>query len=160
MIAVRSAGAADIAGLAITLAPDISPQQLEDRWQGHLAGHGKMLVVELVGHAVATVSMEGDPFHRSDSLRLFALAVGPAYRRRGVAAALIEAVEDEARLIGLNSVHLEVAVENVNATRLYERLGYQRLNPLYIDTWTRVLSDGSEQQIEDLSCVMVKRFDE
>jgi ribosomal protein S18 acetylase RimI-like enzyme len=59
-------------------------------------------------------------------LRLFALDVGLRFRGRGIGTALIEAVERRARRQGLRGVNLEVGVDNGDAIRLYERLGYRR----------------------------------
>jgi ribosomal protein S18 acetylase RimI-like enzyme len=52
------------------------------------------------------------------------MAVEPAYRRRGVGAALLEAAEDEARRRGLPYMTLMVTEENAAARALYERAGY------------------------------------
>jgi ribosomal protein S18 acetylase RimI-like enzyme len=52
------------------------------------------------------------------------LAVLEAYRGRGIGSALIAAAEAWARDLGLDELRLEVADENADARRLYERLGY------------------------------------
>jgi ribosomal protein S18 acetylase RimI-like enzyme len=52
------------------------------------------------------------------------LEVRPAYRRRGVATALIAAAEREARRCRAAKIHLEVSVANAAARRLYEANGY------------------------------------
>ena len=61
----------------------------------------------------------------------------------GVGTALVEAVEDTARRNGLQSVNLEVAVDNTDAIRLYQRLGYERVG-------------GPEMVFEELSWIMIK----
>ena len=85
-----------------------------------------MLVAELDGRVVGTVSMGGHGFQRQGSLRLFALDVGAAFRRRGVGTALVKAVEAIASGRDLDEVNLEVAIGDRDAIRLYERLGYRR----------------------------------
>ncbi len=53
------------------------------------------------------------------------LAVAPAARRRGVAAALLEAAEDQARARGATKLSLRVLSTNDSAIRLYERMGFE-----------------------------------
>jgi ribosomal protein S18 acetylase RimI-like enzyme len=52
------------------------------------------------------------------------MAVEPAYRRRGIARALLEAAEHEARKRSLPYMALMVTEENAEARALYERSGY------------------------------------
>jgi [ribosomal protein S18]-alanine N-acetyltransferase len=47
------------------------------------------------------------------------------YRRRGVASALTEAAEHEAKSRGYDRLRLTVAVDNRPAQAVYERLGYE-----------------------------------
>ena len=58
-------------------------------------------------------------------LGIFGLAVTPAARRRGVAAALLTAAEDQARAQGAAKLSLRVLSTNDSAIRLYERQGFQ-----------------------------------
>ena len=126
------------------------------RWRERRDGHREILVALLDGEVAGTVSMGGRRHGRPGSLRLFALDVGPAYRRRGVGAALIGAVEQEARRRNLRAVNLEVAVENEDAIRLYERLGYERQGGPFIDRWWRLKDDGTRDQVEQPSYVLAK----
>ena len=155
-IVVRRAEAEDIAGLADALWPDVRRAQVEYRWEEHRDGYREVLVAKLDGRVVGTVSTSGHRHQMPDSLRMLALDVGPAFRGRGVGAALVRAVEEEARRRGLAQVNLEVAVSNVNAVRLYERLGYSRLGEPVVDRWTRLADDGGSEQVEELSWVMVR----
>jgi ribosomal protein S18 acetylase RimI-like enzyme len=54
------------------------------------------------------------------------LFVAPAYRRRGVARALMRAAADFCRASGAARIDLSTAVDNVPAQALYQDLGYQR----------------------------------
>jgi ribosomal protein S18 acetylase RimI-like enzyme len=56
--------------------------------------------------------------------RLYSIAVDPALRGQGVAAALIAAAENAARARGSRSVRLEVRASNKAALSLYERAGF------------------------------------
>ena len=118
-----------------------------------------MLVAELEGQPVGTVSMGGHGFQRSGSLRLFALDVGADFRDQGIGTALVRAVEAAAADRALREVNLEVAVENEDAVRLYERLGYRRVGEQVMDRWEQKHDDGSIRIVEAPSWVMVKSPD-
>ena len=91
---IRRALKHDIAGLAANLMPELSVQQVCQRWQEHQDGHRELLIAELDEEIAGIVSITGHLHQMPNSLRLFALDVGPAYRRRGVGTALMEVVED------------------------------------------------------------------
>jgi ribosomal protein S18 acetylase RimI-like enzyme len=57
-------------------------------------------------------------------LGVLGLAVAPTARRRGVAAALLTAAEDQARARGAAKLSLRVLSTNHSAIRLYERQGF------------------------------------
>ena len=63
---------------------------------------------------------------RSDIARLYSIAVAETARGRGVAKALLAAVEAAARAHGRARLRLEVRKDNAGAIALYERLGFQR----------------------------------
>ena len=155
-VVIRRARKADVSSLAAVMALEVSLQQLAHRWQGHLEDHREMLVAALDGKVAGTVSMGGRP-EQPGSMRMFALDVAPAFRRRGVGTALITFVEVEARSRGLRSVHLEVAVDNVRAFRLYARLGYERQGEATINRWWRLADDGRRERVEEITYTLVKK---
>jgi ribosomal-protein-alanine N-acetyltransferase len=55
---------------------------------------------------------------------LVSIGVVPEHRRRGVAAALLSAAEEEARSRGADRMALQVSVLNVPAMNMYLRRGY------------------------------------
>jgi len=59
------------------------------------------------------------------------LFVTPAARRRGVGARLLNAAVETARAAGAARLELETGVNNVEAQRLYEKLGWKRDNEFY-----------------------------
>lgn len=63
------------------------------------------------------------------------VAVFPAYRRQGIAGALLDALEDYARVHGASFLTLEVRASNMPAIRLYRGKGYQKVGerPHYYD---------------------------
>jgi len=56
--------------------------------------------------------------------------VDPSVRGRGIGRALVEALEHEARLLGVTAVVLETGTRLTPAIRLYEGMGYSRI-PLF-----------------------------
>lgn len=75
-----------------------------------------------VGHAVLTVrhAMEfGGPLGIVDDLY-----VAPAWRRRGIARALLDALRGECRSRGCRAWQVEVGAGNASAQALYRRLGF------------------------------------
>ena len=125
-LCIRAARKCDLTALTAALEPCIVGAQVTRRLEESLLGYREMLVAELNGQAVGTVSVGGRGFQIPGSLRLFALDVGEAYRNRGVATALVKAVETMAADRGLDKVNLEVAIDNEKAIRLYKRLGFRR----------------------------------
>jgi ribosomal protein S18 acetylase RimI-like enzyme len=59
------------------------------------------------------------------------IGVHPDFRGLGLGTALIDAAVEGFRLAGCRSVHLEVTVQNTAAIRLYERLGFRRVETLF-----------------------------
>lgn len=60
------------------------------------------------------------------------LAVGEAYRGKGIGAALVREVEERLRAKGCLKVNLLVRVENLAARRVYERLGYEEMTGILV----------------------------
>ncbi|WP_405592549.1 GNAT family N-acetyltransferase [Streptomyces sp. NBC_01190] len=85
------------------------------------AGTGRLLL-----GADAAGKNGGDP----GTAVLGRLAVLRSARRGGVGAALVRALEDEARRLGLAGVYLEA---QVHAVPFYERLGYRAYGPEFMD---------------------------
>lgn len=56
------------------------------------------------------------------------LAVQPAYRHRGIGAALVRWLEASARTAGIFTVRLELRESNDEALSFYERLGYREIS--------------------------------
>jgi GNAT superfamily N-acetyltransferase len=55
------------------------------------------------------------------------LYVSPAYRKKGIATALLNAIKDWAKERKLDFIEIKVLVGNDNAIRLYEREGYSEI---------------------------------
>ena len=155
---IRIATDCDLESLADAHGPGISVAQIKRRLEESRKGFRTMLVAIKEGRSVGSVSIGGGRFRRRGSLRLFALDVGPAFRRNGVGTALINAVESIAAESDMEEVNLEVAIDNADAIRLYHRLGYRICGNAVMDCWTRLRDDGSGETIEVPVFVMVRKL--
>jgi ribosomal protein S18 acetylase RimI-like enzyme len=63
---------------------------------------------------------ENDPHHAD----LVSMWVAPTHRRTGLGARLVEAVQQWARNLGVNELHLMVTSENTPAISFYKRCGF------------------------------------
>lgn len=86
------------------------------------------LAKELLGWDIFEMVPDGEPEVETDPSEYYldSLAVWPQYRGRGISTALIEAVENRARLVG-KPVGLLCAEENQSARRVYEHLGFREI---------------------------------
>ncbi len=74
---------------------------------------------DVVGYAVASLA--------GDDVELQRIAVDPAYRRRGLASALLAEIETVAVAAGGTRLLLEVRDDNATATAFYESHGFAEL---------------------------------
>jgi GNAT superfamily N-acetyltransferase len=118
------------AGASVSFMWPLSADRAEAFWSGVADGVAKgervLLVAEDAGGLVGTVQLvlalpENQP-HRGDIAKLL---VAPRARRRGIAAALMNAADDAARAAGKTLLVLDT-VTGGDAERLYPRLGWQR----------------------------------
>ena len=79
------------------------------------------LVAEEDGAAVGT-AMAGYDGHRG---WVYYVAVAPAYRRRGIGAALMRRVEEALKAVGCGKLNLQVRAGNDGAVAFYRDLGYE-----------------------------------
>jgi ribosomal protein S18 acetylase RimI-like enzyme len=91
--------------------------------------HAAILVAELspggerAGYVLATT--KHDYFTRAAHAHVEVIAVTPEAERRGVARALMDAIEEWARRRGFRHVTLNVFGRNARAKALYDSLGYE-----------------------------------
>lgn len=78
-------------------------------------------LVALDGETVAAYAGSQSVMGEADMMNV---AVDPAYRRRGIARALLTALEEALRAAGVSSLTLEVRASNGPAIALYTALGY------------------------------------
>jgi ribosomal protein S18 acetylase RimI-like enzyme len=81
----------------------------------------ELFFVAVEGGGVVGTAMAGYDGHRG---WVYAVAVKPSHRRRGVGAALMARVEEGLRAAGCPKLNLQVRASNRQAVAFYERLGY------------------------------------
>ncbi|MGR8932598.1 MAG: peptidase C39 family protein [Gammaproteobacteria bacterium] len=129
---IRPANANDLNGLLALENASFVTDRLSRRSFRHwlTTDHRILLVAENEGRLTGYILIIYHPGTRL--ARIYSLAVAPARRGHGIARALIETGEEQARLDGKLYLRLEVNVDNTAAIRLYEKLGYRKFG-LYRD---------------------------
>lgn len=96
-------------------------------------GRGAFFVARLNGHVVGCGALRLQEGGAAEIKRMFTLR---AARRRGVARALMAALEQAARDLGARRLVLETGVRQVEAVALYGSIGFERIEPFgeYVDS--------------------------
>jgi GNAT superfamily N-acetyltransferase len=91
------------------------------------AGDGAFVVAHLDDVAVGCGAVRRLDEATAELKRMY---VEPSVRGRGIGRALVEALEREARLLGMTEIVLETGTRLAAAIKLYESMGYARI-PLF-----------------------------
>lgn len=120
--------------------PDVfqyTPGHYRQEWyEAFLSGENLGLMAEvdgqIVGMCLSKVAMTdaGPILRQRKDCKIEDLAVFPAFRRRGIASALLRETEALARSRGCQSVQLNVWALDREAAQLYERAGYAPLRQI------------------------------
>ena len=84
-----------------------------------------------------------------------ALRVIPNLQKLGIGSLLVHAAEDAIRQHGFHTAQLNVSLENPNARRLYDRLGYTVVDEETVN-WSFTTPDGAFVEVEEHEWVMQK----
>jgi GNAT superfamily N-acetyltransferase len=123
----------------------------EVAWSGDLPVGSAMLV--LPGHPEWSIMA-----HRENAPEVRDVKTVAAWRRRGVARALMLALEGEARALGYGRVALSVGLEPTfeAARSLYASLGYRHAHGPLISSTTLEAEDGSRFAVAGAMTFLVK----
>lgn len=146
-ITVRPMREADVEPLAAAL--DWPPGGIRARWNDSCQGNREIFVAVWQKRVAGSVSINVHP-GLPDDLHLFALDVSPLLQRRGIGAALIARVEQEAARRSFDRVWLDVAVDNHGAKRLYERMGFEASGETVTLSYSVPETDGKWRDVEEL----------
>jgi GNAT superfamily N-acetyltransferase len=143
-IEVRPIEEGDLPGVVAGI-PSRAPEQHRRRLDLQRRGGFVLLIGWLDGVAVGFVGVgmheDGSPDVLAES-RGFAMVsdlhVEEPYRRRGVARALMTALEEEARVAGMPGVILDTGIDEAFAAArtLYRALGYVDQGGVYLGGWS------------------------
>jgi N-acetylglutamate synthase-like GNAT family acetyltransferase len=100
------------------------------------SGADRLFVAELDGSVVGFAGLHVSPSLEDDrdAAKVSAIVVDEAFRRRGVGAALLAAVEAEARDRGCGLVFLTTAERRAEAHEFYRRLGWEETGRRFAKT--------------------------
>jgi GNAT superfamily N-acetyltransferase len=90
-------------------------------------GEGAFLIAYLDGAAVGCGAVRRLDQTSAEIKRMY---VNPSLRGQGIGCVLLDALEREARLVGVTRIVLETGTRLASAIKLYEAMGYARI-PLY-----------------------------
>jgi ribosomal protein S18 acetylase RimI-like enzyme len=116
----------------------VSPRPGEDSWPARRAHYeeglregGILMLAETaegaVGYAFANPTRPPETLDLEGLLEIESVAVSPQARGAGIGTALIAAIKEEARRLGVSHLQIGIRVSNEGARRLYEREGFQPL---------------------------------
>lgn len=175
-VVVRRVSSSDlpllVAHLRMDGRPDGADQQayFTEAYRRQEQGEGLLLVALLNGRPVGDVYLQlTGP--TEDVLRerlpgvplLMHLEVIEEARNRGIGSAIMDEAERQLRDLGHHSLALGVRLDNKDAARLYERLGYAQLadngKDFVLSTVKVEWVDGKAQHLPDVCWVYVKPLD-
>jgi GNAT superfamily N-acetyltransferase len=134
---VKPASAGDIAAVqelwseywrSLGLSPDFQDFEVELRaLPGKYAPPaGRLLLARVDGQPAGTAAMR--PL-REDACEAKRLYIAPAYRRRGLAGALLGRLIEEARLAGYRNLYGDTLITMASALDLYRSIGFEEVGP-------------------------------
>jgi ribosomal protein S18 acetylase RimI-like enzyme len=92
-------------------------------------------VPALVGYIILTIGFSFE-FRGHDAF-IDELYIAPSHRRRGFGRQAMAFVEQKAREMGVNAIHLEVDPGNDSALELYRRTGYRNHDRFLMSKWLK-----------------------
>lgn len=123
-INIRKATQADLDGVEVVENECFDGDQFSRRQFSYLISHakGSFLVAELGGNIIGYISLLQHSGSRS--VRIYSVAVVPAYRGRQLGQRFVDISKEYAKEKGLRQVSLEVNINNKAAISLYHKNGF------------------------------------
>lgn len=133
-------------------------------YRNMLSGMALMWVIEtpqdeIIGQVfVMLISSERDAADGENRAYVFSFRVKPNWRGRGIGTTLMHFVEDDLSQRGFKFITLNVAKENLEAVRLYQRLGYE-ITGSRPGVWSYKDHEGKIQQVNEPAWRMMKELE-
>ena len=161
---IRPASAGDLEPLGAVFASERG--FFADSLSRQEAGGGVLLVAWLDGWPAGDVFLSLGPADEPEVRRhlpgvpaLVHLEVVGRLQRRGIGTALVHAGEDAARRLGHGRIALGVGLDNPDARRLYERLGYADWGHGHtVTSWREQRPDSAPVTVTETIDMLVKRL--
>ena len=113
---------------------------------------------EIIGQAfVMLKSGESDAADGEKRAYFFGFRIRDAWRNRGIGSYLMRFVEGDLSRRGFHTITLNVAKDNVDALRLYQRLGYKIVGS-HAGKWSYIDDQGVIQHVNEPSWRMIRRI--
>lgn len=118
--------ALNIAWISKLFAVEPADLKVLDHPERILADGGAILMAERDGETIGTCALiQYDP----ETLEIAKMAVAEAHRGKGVGGALMQAIVEEGRRLGVKRLYIESGKKLTNAIALYEKFGFAHLPP-------------------------------
>ncbi len=129
----------------------------QDQWKKPRCESVLVVVADFNGFPVAQAAIHwlGKPTHPHIP-DIQSVRVMDIFQGQGIGSRLLTQCEKVVRAENHPQVSLAVALENVGARRLYERLNYQITGTPYDDKWSYVDSKGHTVEVSELVTDMMK----
>jgi ribosomal protein S18 acetylase RimI-like enzyme len=135
-----------------------------DRFARQQTGHGELLVARQKGTPVGVVYLWLAPAEEPELRQhlpgvplLNHLEVAAGHRNQGIGTAIIGHAEARVRAAGRRAIALGIRLDNVDAARLYKRLGYVEWEHGELAThYVVFLADGGEDRHPEMCRILVK----
>jgi len=125
-------------------------------WVVEMEGSGIIGQAFVILRSTELISAERDGKRRA---YLFGFRIREAWRNLGVGSYLMAFVEEDLSKRGYDMITLNVAKENRDALRLYQRLGYKIVGS-HAGKWSYIDDQGVLQHVKEPSYRMIKRISE
>ncbi len=100
----------------------------ESQWQDFLKNMWFALVDNKVIGMIGLIRNVGEP--SKHTAHIVSFWVKPEYRGQGVGKALIQALQEHAKINNIRKLYLQVAVTQESAIKLYEKMGFEKVGQL------------------------------
>ena len=104
-----------------------TPKPVNAKHRLSLNNNNGIVILQFNGNVVATLSYLKFSDYNETGFYIYDLVVSSNYRNRGLATKLLEEAKVHAKALGCSNITLSHYVNNIPATKLYQKLGFSNL---------------------------------